>query len=116
MRLSNFEQFERDPESRRTSESLRHWLSTHQRHTIEPRRLARELPNISPSQLAIALQLLVKDGVLRQVYKVRTPSGVLADEEFDDPRNVPERLPDRFDHYFDTSEADIVPVFKQRQQ
>jgi hypothetical protein len=76
--------------------------------------LAREWPDVKAEQLAIVLQMLVRDGALRLVYKVLTPNGVLGDEEFDDPRSIPERLPDRSSNYFDTSESDIVPVFKQQ--
>jgi hypothetical protein len=43
---------------------------------------------------------------------VVTPAGVLADGEFEDPTGIPEKLPDRFEHYFDTSDAEIVPMFR----
>jgi hypothetical protein len=74
--------------------------------------LAREIP-LDPKELTDALTLLVNAGVLRLVYKVTTPSGVLAEPEFNDPREIPEKLPDRRERYFETSEADIVPIFKR---
>jgi hypothetical protein len=47
------------------------------------------------------------------VCKVATPSGVLAEPEFNDPRDIPDKLPDRRERYFETSDADIVPVFRR---
>jgi hypothetical protein len=109
---TNFEQLADRPEYRELTERLREWVRLHDRYTIDPRRIALDFPRVRSEQLAIALQLLVKAGVLRQVYKVLTPAGVLADGEFEDPRSIPLRLQDRFHRYFETSEAEIVPVFK----
>jgi hypothetical protein len=44
---------------------------------------------------------------------VLTPSGVLAEGEFEDPTKIPEKLADRFNRYFDTSDSDVVPLFKR---
>ena len=81
-------------------------------NVLDPRELARSLSDVDSYTLASALSLLVKSGVLRQVYVVVTPSGSLADGEYDDPRQIPERIPDRFNHYFDTLEAEIIPVLR----
>jgi hypothetical protein len=80
--------------------------------TIDPRDLAKAWPNVDRMDLSLLLHLLVQAGAFRTVYKVITPSGVMADGEFDDPRQIPEKLPDRFNEYFDTSEADVVPILK----
>lgn len=40
-------------------------------------------------------------------YKVKTPSGVLTDGEWSHIGDIPDRLPDRRERYFDTNEADV---------
>jgi hypothetical protein len=99
------------PESKRALGKLAAWFQKHQEaKIIYPHLLARELSE-DPVALATALELLVRAHVLRRVYKVTTPNGVLTDEEFDDPREIPPELPDRRNIYFDTAESDVVPVF-----
>jgi hypothetical protein len=83
---------------------------------IDPRDLARAWPDVDRITLAIMLRLLVEAGAYRRVYKVITPSGALADEDFDDPRKIPPKLPDRFNEFFDTSEADVVPILEPAQR
>jgi hypothetical protein len=101
------------PEFKRAWRELEAWMNRHREaRVINPRDVAREARDIEPVTLATALTLLVSVGLLRRVYKVTTPSGVLADGEFDDPTKIPPKLPDRFQHYFDTAESDIVPVFR----
>lgn len=95
----------------RTLRSLEDWLNKHQEKTIYLAELVRDVPADS-AELADVLTLLVNEGILRRVYKVIAPSGVLTDEEFDDPTRIPARLPDRWEHYFDTAESDVMPVFK----
>jgi hypothetical protein len=75
-------------------------------------KVARDLREVKTTDLAMAFTLLLKAGLLKRVYKVLTPAGVFADAEFDSPSVIPEKLPDRFEQYFDTSEAEIVPVFR----
>jgi hypothetical protein len=96
-----------------TLHRLRDWVQTHRDwNVLDPRELARSLSDVDSFTLASALALLVESGLLRQVYVVVTPSGVLADGEYDDPRQIPKRVPDRFNHYFDTLEAEIIPVLR----
>ena len=78
--------------------------------SIDSRLLARALTDIDPWELARAIQILIDVGSIRQAYKVTTPSGSLSDATFDSPLEVPAKLPDRFEEYFETSEQDIVPV------
>ena len=100
--------------SKRTLRKLEGWINTHADvEVLNPATLAREMKDVDPVALATALTLLVKAGVLKRVYKVTTPSGVLADAEFDDPRDIPERLSDRWENPFETAESDIVPVFQK---
>jgi hypothetical protein len=101
------------PDLSRVLHLLQRWIESHrQLNVLDPRDLARSLPDIDSVTLASALALLVKRGVLRQVYRVVTPSGVLADGEYEDPRQIPQRVPDRFNHYFDTIEAEVIPVLR----
>lgn len=81
---------------------------------IDPRELSKSLTRVGAWELASALRLLVDGGLFRQVYMVVTPSGALADGKFDDPRGIPERLPDRWNTYFETADADIVTVLAAR--
>ena len=102
------------PESRRALGKLEAWLNRHRdARVIYPQLLAREVSE-DPLALVVALELLVDAKLLRRVYKVTTPNGVLTDDEFDDPREIPSKLPDRRNRYFDTAESDVVPVFQIR--
>jgi len=101
------------PQYKKGLKGIENWLNRHpEARVIDPMVISREMKSIGIDELAQSLTLLEKVGELTRVYKVLTPSGVLADGEFDDPRSIPERLPDRFDQYFDTRESNIVPVFR----
>ncbi len=102
-----------NPRYRRVFDELALWINNHpQEYFLNPLRLRRDIRKATTEDLTMALTLLVKAGLLRRVYKVLTPSGVFAEPDFDDPSAVPNKLPDRFEHYFDTAEADIVPIFR----
>jgi hypothetical protein len=102
------------PEYRRALKKLDEWLRGYPRSAlIDPKSLARDLHGVNTADLAGALSLLVRVGILQRVYKVLTPSGVLAEGEFEDPTRIPQRIADRFNNYFDTAEADVVPIFKK---
>jgi hypothetical protein len=115
MSRSNFDALiSEHPENKRALRKLADWMRAHgDVRVINPTNLAREIRGVSPVELATALTLLVNVGLLHRVYKVLTPDGVFADEEFDDPTKIPEQLPDRWEHYFDTAESDVVPIFKK---
>jgi hypothetical protein len=101
------------PRYSRAWRKLQSWMDAHaDAQYIYPKRLAREVPDVDPIALAEVLTLLTREGILRRVYKVLTPNGVLADGEFEDPTQIPDKLADRFENYFDTSDADVVPIFK----
>lgn len=97
----------------RALKALQLWIEAHPgERVINPMRVSKDLRAVDAQDLAMAFTLALKAGLLKRVYKVLTPAGVLADDEFDDPTSIPERLPDRFEHYFDTADADVVPVFR----
>jgi hypothetical protein len=110
----SFERLANDnPKYKRVLEELASWINSHpQERVLNPLKLRRDIRKATAEDLTIGLTLLVKAGLLRRVYKVLTPSGVFADPDFDDPSAIPNTLPDRFEHYFDTAEADIVPIFR----
>ena len=102
------------PESQRALLKIKDWMQTHNDiESINPTLLAREVRGINAIDLASALALLVHAGLFRRVYKVLTPNGVFADGEFEDPTKIPSKLPDRWEHYFDTSDSDVVPIFQK---
>lgn len=104
----------RHPEYKRVLLQVKSWMAQHSdAGIINPNVLAKDLSRVDSAKLAAVLTLLHDAGYLKRVYKVLTPSGVLAEGEFDDPTRIPDRLPDRFEAYFDTAEADVVPVFKK---
>ena len=104
----NFDALAREhPELRIALKRLGIWLKEHPDPIIIPSKIS----GVEAYALASALMLLAKSGVLHRLYKVKTPSGVYADGVFEDVSEIPERLPDRFNNYFDTAEADITPVF-----
>jgi len=99
------------PDLAATLRQVAGWIRQHPDwNLIDPRELARTVKNVDAWALASALHLLVEKGLFRQVYMVTTPSGVLADGEFEDPRQIPETLPDRFNRTFETAESDIIAV------
>jgi hypothetical protein len=110
----NFEALiSRHPEHKEALRKLASWLNKRgATGDITPRELARNVP-LEPATLASALTILVHEGVLRRVYRVQKPNGVMVPGEFDDPRKIPRRIADRQEHIIDTSDADVVPVFKQ---
>jgi hypothetical protein len=102
-----------NPRYKRVLDELASWIDNHpQDYVLNPLRLRRDIRKVTAEDLTIALTLLVKAGFLRRVYKVLTPSGVFAEPDFDDPSVIPPKLPDRFERYFDTAEADVVPIFR----
>jgi hypothetical protein len=110
----NFEALAKQhPEHKRALRKLGSWLARNKEvRVINPKLLAREISDADKTELAAALTLLERAGYLQRVYKVLTPSGVMAEGEFQDPTEIPEKLADRFENYFDTAEADVLPVFK----
>ncbi len=103
-----------NPKYKRALQDIAAWIHAHpQDRLLSPVRLRREIKRPSLEDLAVALTLLERAGLLRRVYKVVTPSGVLADEDFNDPEEIPEKLADRFENYFETSEADVIPAFRR---
>jgi hypothetical protein len=43
-----------------------------------------------------------------KVFRVLTPSGVIADGFWERREDIPARIPDRFNNYFNTEDAEII--------
>jgi hypothetical protein len=92
---------------------LKDWVRKHSTLSVlDPKLVARDLVDVDPYLLSKVLVGLVTIGLYRRVYMVETPSGVLAEGEYEDPLQVPNRVADSFLNYFDPMETDIVPVYK----
>lgn len=92
---------------------VKEWVAGHADWSLlDPRVLARDLRDVDPYLLTLLLVGLVRIGLYRRVYMVETPSGVLAEGEYDDPLKIPKSVPDNFYEPFDPMETDIVPVYK----
>lgn len=104
---------DKNPELRPAILRLQEWVRYHADWSVlDPRIVTQDLWDVDPFLLSAAFLELVRHGLYRRVYMVLTPSGVLAEGEYEDPLKIPEKVPDRFFNYFPTAEADIVPVFK----
>jgi hypothetical protein len=102
-----------NPELKPAILRIRDWIREHRDWTIlDPRILSRDMRDLDPWLLTLALQALIRKGYFSRVYRVVTPSGVLAEGDYDDPRSVPERIRDNWDTTFSREDADIVPVLK----
>ena len=90
MSPDNFEHLaKQNPKYKRAIEQLRAWINDHpQERVLNPLNLRKDIGNVSPAELTMALDLLRKEGLLHRVYKVVTPSGVLAERDFDDPIKI----------------------------
>ena len=111
---NNFDSLANDrPELRPAILRVADWARTHPDwNVLDPRILAKDLPDLDPLLLSLALRELVRNGFYRRVFMVVAPSGALTEGEYDDPRSVPERVRDNWDNYFDRDNADIIPVLK----
>lgn len=114
---------DRFPDRGKVLKRLDEWFHVHpDKDVIDPRELVwawRHDREIAVMDLAETLTVLVREGYLRQLYMVVSPSGALAGDPetgrgFESPVEVPTNLPDAFDRRFSTSESEIVPVFEEK--
>jgi hypothetical protein len=101
-----------EPQLTSVFSALDQWVQSHRDWKwLVPGVVAQDIPSLDVFELADALSAAVRRGFLRVEYTVLTPSGVLADESFDKPSNIPRRISDRREHYFETQSLPIVPVY-----
>lgn|ERR1039458_525300 len=92
--------------------ALDRWVESHPTWPwLVPGIVARDAPALDAFDLADALGLAVRHGLLRVAYTVLTPFGVLADQSFESPSAIPSLIPDRREHYFETGSLPIVPIY-----
>jgi len=98
-----------------TWDALAHWFREHKKvRLIDTRRLGSEVAGVRPTDLAVAITILVNRGLFEQVYGVVAPSTrTLVDQLFRTPTEIPERLRDRFAHEFNTDDAEVVPLLRE---
>lgn len=102
-----------EPRFRSTYKRLQSWVEEHRSwRLLDPGIIAKDIPDVDELTLANALHLAVKHGFFRIKYTVLTPTGNLAYQVFDSPQQIPRRLPDRFEEYFNTREYPIVAVLQ----
>jgi hypothetical protein len=103
------------PNLRAPLRRIQDWVRQHsEQPTIDPRSLANDLHDVDDILLAQALVVLAKSKLYRPVFRVTTPSGGLAHQEFDNLAEIPNQLSDDRNDHFDTNTADIVQVLKRR--
>ena len=112
---SNFDiSIAKRPELRRVLLRVSNWVQNHQDwDLIDPRVLSKDLHDISERHLNSALDALVEDGALEQVFMLASPStGVLVSGEYRTLSELPSgRIWDRL-NYIDAGDAEIVAVLK----
>ena len=102
----------RIPEYRSVVLKIGDWVDHHSDwEFIDPRILTQDMRDVDPLRLVLALRELVLAGSYRQVYKVVTPEGVFAENEYETPLDVPRHPTDGFNIPFRIEDGDIVPVF-----
>jgi hypothetical protein len=95
-------------------EPLVSWISHHSSSRyLDPRNLVQDLRNIPVQKLNRAIDVLIDQGYLVQVYKLIDPgSHTLLSGEYPSPPAVPEKVRDRRDQWIDTDDLEIVPFLK----
>ncbi len=78
---------------------------------LDPIVLSHDIHDVDPLRLALALRALVRIGSYRQVYKIKTPEGVFAEMEYENPLDIPMIPRDGYNRPFRIEDGDIVPVF-----
>ena len=113
MLQTNFENLaNRLPQHRSIVLKIGDWVHAHGDYAfLDPRTLSRDLNDVDPMRLFLALRGFVEAGEYRQVYKVLTPEGVFAENVYETPLDVPSHPRDGFNRTFSIEDGDIVPVF-----
>lgn len=110
---NNFENLANQiPEYRSVVLRIGDWAYSHRDwNFLDPRTLSKDLKDIDPVRLVLALNRLVQTGSYRQVYKVVAPDGTFAENQYASPLDVPKEPRDGFNQPFRIEDGDIVPVF-----
>ena len=89
------------------------WIHAHPNvNAIALNRIAPAARSLPIGELAKALEVLRRHGLVQERFQVMDTDGTLLAEIYSRLEDVPSRVPSRFyDHYIDTRDTDVVPVF-----
>ena len=88
--------------------------TTGQFGTSKPYRIASWRPSLNPFDISAALNLMVRDGLLKRAYTVRSPDATLAIEgPFSSPDDIPDTLHGTGDDAFQKSDGNIIPIYEE---
>ncbi len=111
---TNFSDFyDKIPQARPALESLTAWrMANPQIDYIDIRRVVSERPEVNAAQLAFALVVLEKHGLIKGKFGLIAPTNyALADRFFDSLEDIPPRILDTTDRAFRTDNAEVIPIY-----
>lgn len=106
----------RHPAFKDAFDTLEAWCDANDNHirSFEPFRIATWRPESDHFKLSAALNLMVRDGLLRRVFTVRGPDQTLAIEgPYSTLEEIPPVLHGTGDDAFNRADGDIIPVYEQ---
>lgn len=106
----------RYPSYKEAFNTLEGWWELHERKNrhFEPQRIATWQPSIDAFDLSTALNIMVREGIMRRLYGVRGPDRSLATEGFfEHPEEIPDTLHSTGDDEYEKNAGDIIPVYRE---
>ncbi len=98
----------------RAERAVRTWLEKNRDlAVVDIRRAARELPDVSVPLLSTALTSLSRAGMLRRVYAVRTPEGMLLATTYPSVQAIPREVRDPLAKWFRVDDGEVVPAYER---
>lgn len=103
------------PRSAAQLRAIRAWLAERSGvNVLEPQVLARDLPSVAPAELNDALGILVRDGGMKQCYRVIHPQKkTFVAGSWNHVAEIPEQLRDQSDEPFEPGLDDVVVVLEE---
>ncbi|MDG3007346.1 hypothetical protein [Paludisphaera mucosa] len=111
---TNFSDFyDKIPQARPALESLAAWrMANPHVDYIDIRRIVSERPEVNAAQLAFALVVLEKHGLIKGKFGLIAPTNyALADRFFDSLEEIPTKALDTTDRVFPTDNAEVIPIY-----
>jgi hypothetical protein len=95
-------------------EALRRWFATNSpKRYVELAVLLRALSQVEAPDLVLALDAMIESGMLKTAYRVKAPGGYLLEGEYEEPDQIPAKLPDRdYSHFIRRGEGDLVSGYR----
>lgn len=109
---------ERYPELREAFEALEQWKSLHrEERSYESRRISQWRPSLNHFNTSVALNVLVREGILKRFYTVRGPDGTLVVEGlFESPHKIPAVLHGMCGQEFNKNDGNLVTIYREVQE